>query len=141
MTQTEKWAAGSHTSDPMTHPHSTSENPGKELQTVFASVTVAAEPGAVLNTIIADHDRCGRRHVHKSRTLGPFVRRPHCGGPKYRVVPVTVDVPYGRDYDDTGHWADRDGTVYDEYGNVVKPAPVRSLIRHPYPDANPEAAA
>lgn len=78
--------------------------------------------GRIFHTVAVEHAECRQTHLHRTTTLAPFVRRALCGRGRYRVIPVGIVLPYGRDDPDTGHWADETGTVFDADDRPVRRA-------------------
>ena len=95
--------------------------PLASVPSVFSTACYRPEPGRSMFTAVVRHRECGREHLHRTPTVKPFLRRPHCGSGRYVVVPVLPAVEFGRDYDDLDHWADEDGVVRDGHGSPVAP--------------------
>lgn len=79
---------------------------------MYSTAVYQANTGRVQHTVVVAHEPCGQLHLHRTRSLAPFVRRALCGLDRYRIVPVLADVEYGSDHPDADDWADRDGRVY-----------------------------
>lgn len=56
------------------------------VPSVRAIATYIANPNRVQHTHAVDCAACGGIHLHHVRTLDPVVRKPQCGGPRYRIL-------------------------------------------------------
>lgn len=74
-------------------------SPRSVIAQVAASDVVPPEPGKITTYLVVDHLFCGRRHVHLVRRAGSVtsvIRRPPCGGARYRIVFAGTTVPLPR---------------------------------------------
>lgn len=55
-----------------------------------ASITYVAAPDRSTHTHAVLCNTCSRWHLHRATHLNPVVRRPMCGGPRYRVIPAVA---------------------------------------------------